>query len=101
MEQSLIVAGIEMGGGVERIGGAGNVSGAFKGDAEKEARAALAGQQFHGFSERVCRGGGIFCQQENAEIQMGFGHFGIKGYGPLVFGASLVVLMESGVGVGE
>src|SRR5215831_12392336 len=101
MEQSLVVVGIEMASGVEGIGGAGKVSGALKGDAEKEARTALAGQEFHRFSERGGGGSGIFFKQENAQIQMGFGHFRIKGYGPLVFGASLVVLMESGVGVGE
>ncbi len=60
----------------------------------------MRGKQLHRFVERD-DSGGIFLlvQQKNAEIQIGFGHFGIKCDRALVLGARFVAALQRGVRV--
>ncbi len=46
-------------------------------------------------------GGGIFFEEQNAEIQLSRGHFRIQGDGFFVFRAGFIGLMQAREGVGE
>lgn len=101
MELRFGIVWIEGDGRGESFGGGVEVPRAFGGDAQKKARAALAGEEFDGLAERGGGGSGIFFEEEDTEVEMGLGQFGIEFGGFFVFGSGIVVLVETSKGVGE
>src|SRR5437868_4762934 len=74
----------------KRIRSGGEIAGMLLSGAEKKTRTALRRQQLDGLAKRGEGRGGIFFNQEDAEIERGFGHFGVEDDGALVFGAGVV-----------
>ena len=92
---------IEGKGRFKRFGGGSEVARMFLRGAEEKTRTGLRREKFDGPGERSDGGGGIGFEQEDAEIELGFGHFGIEGDSFFVLGARVLGLLKRGVDVAE
>jgi hypothetical protein len=101
MEHGFNVVRIKTGGAFKRGDGAGDIARTFLGNAEEHAWTALRREHSNGFAQGRDGGGGIFFEEQDAEIQRRFRHFGIESHGALIFGASFVGTLERTEGVSE
>ncbi len=101
VEEGLEVAGVEAQSLLERLGGSGGVARTLKGHGEEDPRPTLRRKELNGFAEWRDGSGGFAIEQQNAEVELGFGQFGVELDGTLVLGPSIVETFQSGVNVSE
>ena len=95
MRHGLGVVGIEVRSGFEGCVAPAASPERSKAQAQQETRTALRGQKIHGFAKRRDRRGGVLLEEENAQIQLRFGHFRIERGGLFVFRAGFVGAFQS------
>lgn len=101
MRQRVEGFGIEMNGPVEGIRSTGEVAGLLLGEAQQITWTALRGQERDRLAQRLGGCGGVGLEQQDAEVQLRFGHFGVDGDALLVFGAGVVGAFQCGICIGE